>query len=386
MHLEALLLFQAGCKGAFKSILMKKIFLGISLLGSLPMARSQEIVWHVKPTYENMIGLGLVSERSQWGIISPTGTIIAPTTHESYRISTGNSSMYGLQKKGKYSLYSTQLKQMSPLIVDDMLENQFPFGVVIVRKGSLWGGIDGAKGTFVVPPKYSSATAYEYYNEMWCSKVIWNGKPYLLDPQGKEIPDEPLPPQPDMNAMVRESGAREPSISLNTLADVFKVYQEVRALDSNYYRVRINENWGITTVRGQVVVPLQYKPYFFRAGNQMRCTLQNGLVVLVSLESGQEISTAYQQLAPLTQGSSQWIFTEKSLQGLLDPQKGILQPAIYQELIYNDSSSVWFKKDNLYGIMRPDGTIVYDNLFESIFRYEKILWVRYKGLWGRPKL
>ncbi len=133
-------------------------------------------------------------------------------------------------------------------------------GLVAVKRGNRWGYAN-RENTLVLPARYRQAGNFQ----QGYAVVQQEGNGYaVIDTAGNAIPlpSDGTPKYMEVyggKAVILSNGNRMSLYSLETQTPVVEyMYQEISPFENGYAMLRVNGNWGIINLNGNITLPIQY--------------------------------------------------------------------------------------------------------------------------------
>lgn len=287
----------------------------------------------LNPTYDSLdvfrTNTLIAKLNNQYGLLDLAGGILLPVEYESIAAYQGG--YYRIKKNNVYGYASVKGKVfITPKYVDAA---DFSNGTAIVKEKNLYGMID-LKDSFVVKPMYTTIFRSSF-GEYYVGKV-------------PEMPDE--------------KNAQHQDLIVPLTASVFavKTFQVVSLSDSlSAIRIKQKNNWYYYNGKAQ---NLKFDVGFDVAepfSNGM-ATVKQGYNTGIINNAGKYILEPNYSSVEITKLGikTYYIVTENSMKGLFDASGKRILSSAYQEIILAVPNLIKVKKDDLWSLMRPDGTMV----------------------------
>lgn len=287
----------------------------------------------LNPTYDSLdvfrTNTLIAKLNNQYGLMDLAGGVLLPVEYQSIALYQGG--FYRIKKNNLYGYASVKGKVfIKPKYVE---ATDFANGSAVVKEKNLYGIID-LKDSFVVKPVYTTIFSSDF-NEYYVGKK-------------DDAADEKSISQQDL------------ILHLTTSVFAVQAFQQVSLADSlSAIRIKKNDKWYYYNGKTQSMK--------FDIGFDLAEPFSNGVAIVkqgthtgIINNSGTYIlEPGYTSVEVVKQGIKRYyIVTESGGKGLFDAAGKRILASSYQEIILSAPNHIKVKKDNLWSLLRLDGTVL----------------------------
>ncbi len=222
---------------------------------------------------------------------------------------------------GSYGIINQEGKEVLPFIYDNIYaDDEF----LILKYNGKKGVYDFEQKKWLIPAKYSEVYTY-------------NTSGYF---------------------MAKKENEKIDWYDRTTLTIIDSTYSSVENLSQGYFLVTKNDLKGIVDTKNNIVVPIIYQEFSgsYYSSSSFSIAKKNGKYGIVTYDNRVLVDFIYDKIS--TQ-SDLFVVQKNNLYGIVDRLTfKETTPCIYKDIQIYNSQRIFAKKNDLYGIIKYDGTLV----------------------------